>query len=250
MRETRELWDAWSDAFQARWNADTAEGDHPPAPIHLGPGCTETDRERLLPDPEGMAVVELGCGGGQASVGFARAGADRVVGVDLSTEQLRHARALRDGYGVDVRFLAGDLTALALASDAFDLAHSSWVLQMVADLETAFAEAARVLRPGGTLVLAVPHPFYRLFDSETGDLERRYGDPTPERRSVDGLEPALTLHRHTVAELHAALTAAGFAVDRLVEPSHTDPDAYRDRPGHDPELMATVPPTPAVRASV
>lgn len=78
-----------------------------------------------------MGRLELGCG--QASVGFAREGADRVVGVDISTEQLAHARRLGGTYGVDgrVRFLAGDVTALPLDADRFDLAFSSWVFQIV-----------------------------------------------------------------------------------------------------------------------
>lgn len=70
MRETRKLWDAWSEDFQAAWNAETGEGELPPAPIHYGPGFPEDERLDLLPDLTETAVIELGCGGGQASVGF------------------------------------------------------------------------------------------------------------------------------------------------------------------------------------
>ncbi|MEF8779143.1 MAG: class I SAM-dependent methyltransferase [Haloferacaceae archaeon] len=252
MRENRKLWDAWSEDFQAAWNADAGEGELPPAPIHYGPGFSEEKRLDPLPELEGAAVLELGCGGGQASVGFAREGADHVVGVDVSTEQLTYARRLGGTYGVEdrLRFLAGDVTALPLGADRFDLAFSSWVFQMVSDLEACFGEAARVLRPGGTLVFAVPHPYYELFDPETGELERSYFDDAPERKSIGDLEPRLTVYHHTVGEIHRALVGEGFTVERLWEPGTGDPEAYREQWSHKPELMATVPPTLVAEASL
>jgi len=125
MKETRDLWDAWSDDFQAAWNADTAEGELPPADVHVGPGVSEDERFDLLPHFEGADVAELGCGGGQASVGFACRGAESVVGVDFSPGQLEHAERLAALYGVDVDFLAGDVTELPLA-DGPDRYREQW----------------------------------------------------------------------------------------------------------------------------
>lgn len=248
MEETRRVWDAWSDGFQAAWNADTDEGGVPPAPVHLGPGADD-DPFAHLPDLDGLDAVELGCGGGQGSIGLARHGAD-VVGVDLSTEQLRHARRHRGVHGVDVRFVAGDVRALPLAADRFDLAHSSWVFQMVDDLRAAFAEARRVLRPGGTFVLAVPHPFHDLVDPETGEVERSYFETGAERESVGDVDPELTVFRRPASAYHDALVDAGFVVERMLEPGSADPDDYGRYPGYDRELMARVPPTLGFRATV
>lgn len=249
MRETRDLWDAWSEDFQAAWNADTGEGELPPADVHFGPGLTAEERFDLLPDFAGDDVVELGCGGGQASVGFARRGAASVAGVDFSTRQLAHAERLAGLHGVDVDLLAGDVTDLPLAADAFDLAFSSWVFQMVGDLERCFAEAARVLRPGATLLFAVPHPFYELFDPETREVARSYFAAEPERKSIGDIEPEMTVYHHTVGGIHRALVDAGFVVERVVEPGSDDPDDYREQWSQKPELMAAVPPTLVVRAT-
>ena len=248
MKETRDLWDDWSEDFQAAWNAETSEDDLPPAPIHYGPGFPEEKRLEFLPDLEGADVVELGCGGGQASVGFARRDTGRVVGVDLSSKQLAHARGLRDAYEVEARFLAGDVTALPLADDAFDLAFSSWVFQMVDDLDACVFEAARVLRPGGTFVFAVPHPFYELFDPETREVTRSYFDREPERKTIADLEPDLIVFHRSIGEIHRALVDAGFVVERLLEPGSADPDEYREQWSHKPDLMAMIPPTLVVRA--
>ncbi|MEF8842082.1 MAG: class I SAM-dependent methyltransferase [Haloarculaceae archaeon] len=249
MEETRDLWNAWSDAFQSAWNADTTD-EPPPADVHYGPGWPADERLDHLPDIGDADVVELGCGGGPASVGFARRGAASVAGVDLSTRQLEHARRLAGLCGVDVEFLAGDVTELPFAADAFDLAFSSWVLQMVDDLDACFAEAARVLREGGTLFFAMPHPFYGIFDPETGEIERSYFDSTPERKSIGDLDPEMTVFHHRVADIHRALVDAGFTVEQLFEPGSGDPEDYEEQWSHEPELMATVPPTLAVRAVV
>src|SRR6056297_900630 len=108
-------------------------------------------------------------------------GADSVVGVDFSAAQLEHARHLRDHYGVDARFVRGDVTDLPLPDASFDVAFSGWVYQMVPDIEACLAEARRVLRDDGLLVFDVPHPLYERMDPETNTLERSYhADPQRE----------------------------------------------------------------------
>lgn len=243
MTENRKLWDAWSDSFQAAWNAETAEGDAPPVPVHYGPGFPEEDRLDLVPEYEDGAVVELGCGGGQAAIGFALEGANSVVGVDFSASQLAHARQHRDAYGADVRFLAGDVSQLPLADDAFDLAFSSWVFQMVPDFQACAREAARILRPGGAFVFALPHPFYEMFDPGEQTLERSYFADDPEQKTIGDLEPEMTVYHHTVGDIHRALVESEFVVERLLEPGSDDPSDYEAQWSHKPDLMAQVPPT-------
>ena len=211
-----------------------------------GAGIREP-REAVLPDLDEVDAVELGCGGGQGTVGLAREGAD-AVGVDFSTAQLAHARRLRDAYGVDAQFLAGDVTALPLAESAFDLAYCPWVFQMVDDLDSAFAEARRVLRAGGAFVFAVPHPFYETFDPEACELDRSYFERGPKRESIGDYDPDLLVFHHRVADYHQALVDSGFTVERLLEPGSPDPDDYEEQWSHKPELMAKVPPALVVRA--
>lgn len=242
--ENRRLWDAWSDDFQALWNADTGDGDLPPAPCPFtadAPGGSHPD---ILPSIAGIDFVELGCGGGQASVGTAQEGADTAVGVDFSAEQLEHARKLRDLYGVDARFVFGDVTRLPLADESFDVAFSGWVFQMVEELEAALLEARRVLRDDGVLVFDLPHPFYELFDPTTETLERSYHAPS--RREIvihEDYESNMVVFDRTVGELHGALVETGFAVRRILEPGSDDPDDYDDDPleSTQPDLMAKVP---------
>lgn len=229
-RENRDLWNAWSDDFQALWNADTANGDPPPAPSPFDPEAPGGRQPEILDSVEGKAYVELGCGGGQGSVGTAELGADPVVGVDVSGEQLRHARRLRDHYGVDARFLQGDVTDLPFPDDTFDVASSEAVYQMIEDLEGAFREARRVLRDGGVFVVSVPHPIYEILDVETGTFERDYLGPDRREITIDeAYDAEMVVFDRTVGDLHDALVGAGFEVRRLLETrhhraEHGDPD--------------------------
>jgi len=228
-RENRRLWNEWSDGFQAIWNANTAEGAAPPAPSPFA-----SDAPGGLPEffdgVAGRAYVELGCGGGQGTVGTADLGAATAVGVDFSGEQLAHARRLRDFYGVDAQFVQGDVTAVPFADDSFELASSEAAFQMVADLDGALAEARRVLRDGGVFVLSVPHPLYEGLDAETATFEGSYfGGEAREITIDEAYESELVVFDRSVGDLHNALVDAGFDVRRIFEHrghevEHSDPE--------------------------
>lgn len=114
---------------------------------------------RILPalvDPDAIAV-DLGCGGGHLAAALAPHVA-RVIGVDASPEMLAVAAARTvDAPNVELR--EGPLEALPVADGAVDLALCVLVLHRVADPGRVLDEAARVLVPGGRLLLAdmLPH---------------------------------------------------------------------------------------------
>jgi SAM-dependent methyltransferase len=109
-----------------------------------------------LIDPT-LAVGDLGCGTGQLSETIAPH-VKRVVAVDSSSDMLDAARArLAELPNVDVR--QGELEALPLEAGELDAAMMSLVLHYSADPALALAEVARVVRPGGRLLLVdmLPH---------------------------------------------------------------------------------------------
>ncbi len=109
-----------------------------------------------LIDPT-LAVGDLGCGTGQLSETIAPH-VKRVVAVDSSSDMLDAARArLAELPNVDLR--QGELEALPLEAGELDAAMMSLVLHYSADPALALAEVARVLRPGGRLLLVdmLPH---------------------------------------------------------------------------------------------
>jgi ArsR family transcriptional regulator len=103
------------------------------------------------------AVGDLGCGTGQVAAALAPFVA-RVVAVDRSGEMLQAARRrLRDARNVEVR--RGELEALPIADGELDAATLLLVLHHLPEPGAALAEAARVLRPGGRLLISdmLPH---------------------------------------------------------------------------------------------
>ncbi len=106
---------------------------------------------------ERWIVGDLGCGTGQVACALAPFVA-RVIAVDRSGEMLQAARRrVKDLASVEVR--RGELEALPIADGELDAATLLLVLHHLPDPAAALSEAARVLRPGGRLVIAdmLPH---------------------------------------------------------------------------------------------
>lgn len=107
--------------------------------------------EKLLP-PD-LTVADIGCGTGSLTVELARF-ARRVIGVDLSEEMLRRARAVAGERALrNVEFRRGDALDLPLASHSVDAAFCVMVLHFLPEPERAVAGLCRIARSGGSVIL-------------------------------------------------------------------------------------------------
>ncbi len=103
-----------------------------------------------------LKILDVGCGIGGASRRLARAFPDaHVTGITLSPEQVARATALAAEAGLkNVTFTVMDALAMAFPPDSFDLVWACESGEHMPDKGRYVAEMARVLAPGGTLVLA------------------------------------------------------------------------------------------------
>ncbi len=117
---------------------------------------TEAAEQRLvfrLAGPlAGLRLLDVGCGDGAYAIAAAQLGA-RVHGIDTSPQMIEAARrrAVEQGAQIDLR--VADAAALPFEDGSFDVVLAVTVLCFVPDTEAALGEIARVLAPGGRLVL-------------------------------------------------------------------------------------------------
>lgn len=168
-------------------------------------------RSLVDPLPTGRAL-DAACGTGRHARHLADMGHD-VVGIDLTPEMLSRAR---DAVPEAV-FLEADLVDIPADYDRFDLVVCGLALAHVADLDRATRELARVLRPGGHLVISVLHPFQAFLG-----WHAPFEDEQGRRRFVRE-------HTHTHADYLAAFRAADLHVRHCVEPKLAPADVEAKR---------------------
>jgi len=146
VRRNRARWDEWAAEYAQRAPAQWAAND-----ITWGIWSIPESEAQLLPDVNGMDVLELGCGTAYVSAWLARRGA-RPVALDNSPRQLDTARRLQGEYDLEFPLLLGYAENVPLPDASFDLVISEYGAAIWADPYEWIPEAARLLRPGGWLV--------------------------------------------------------------------------------------------------
>ena len=174
--------------------------------------------------PGDATVLEMGCGTGQLSLFLASADR-RVIGADLTRASLELGHLAAQRFGVTaVRFVETDLHSPGLRPEAFDVVVCSGVLHHTPDPSAAFAAVARLVRPGGVLVVGLYNALARLPLRARRLVARltgyRYipGDPVlrdrlaePERREawLRDQYRHVEEHRHTLGEVRGWFRASG-----------------------------------------
>ncbi len=154
---------SWNHATRAH---NAHKGDQ--AAFLRGGGSTLFPEElELLGDVRGKRLVHLQCNSGQDSLSLAARGAE-VTGVDISDEAIEFARTLSRDAGIAATFERSDVFEwLASTSARFDVAFCSYgALCWLSDIAAWARGVARILAPGGRLVVVEFHPLLNLMDDD------------------------------------------------------------------------------------
>jgi ubiquinone/menaquinone biosynthesis C-methylase UbiE len=149
-------------------------------------------------DLTGRTILDAGCGNGRGLELLGRTfQPSRLVGIDLMPEQIERARSRMSALGMrDVDVRVADITATGEPSASFDAVFVFGILHHVPAWRDALRELARVLRPGGVLLVEELH-------GETARLSDRYLGTAHPRAA-----------HFTWPELRTGLADAGFAIGR------------------------------------
>lgn len=199
----------WVDRGRASWQAEA----------HWGEMAIPESDVQVLPELEGRDVIELGCGTGYVSSWCLAAGAARAVGLDNSIQQLRSAQVLQQEFNRPFPLVWSNAEQLPFADDSFDVAINEYGAAHWCDPYRWIPEAARVLRPGGSLMFLAWSSMMSLVapDFELQRTSRQLLRPQRDAYAIrfpdfDGVQFGVS--HGTWIEV---LTTNGFVVDRLVE---------------------------------
>ncbi len=167
----------------------------------------------------GQQLVDLACGRGGYGLELAARTGARLLGVDFSAEAVRQARDLAATWRVEADFRVGDLVATGLEEGSADAVVVVDAIQFPADPPAAYTELARVLRPGGHLVLTCWEPL------EPDD------EALPERLRRVALGPGLAEAGFAAVEVRERAAWSRAEHSLWVEAAALDP-------GDDPALAA------------
>lgn len=155
----------------------------------------------------GEKVLDIGSGAGLLAHEMAEevGAVGSVDGIDPSESMLALARRRRPGDGAaEIRFVAGDASALPFADGSFDAAVATQVYEYVQDMPAALGEAFRVLRPGGRLL---------VLDTDWGSIVWHSGDAERTRRVLAAWEEHL-VDPYLPRRLTRLLSEARFSLAR------------------------------------
>lgn len=206
--------------------ADTYAEDNPRSSARANyewPGV-----DAVLPPLAGRRVLDAACGSGYYANEFNDRGAS-VVGIDASLGMLAEAQRR---YGDDIDFVQTDLRAdLPIPSETVDVVVCQLALDHLQEWGAVFDSFARVLTPGGHLVISVDHPFttYFVIDHEPDDIGNAQASAAnyyaTERYTKtwgsDADAPVMPMYRRPLAAVTRPLFEAGFSIDAVEEPRPT-----------------------------
>ena len=188
--ETREGYTSWSDTY-----------DEPGNPIV----ALEEPVVRSLVDSVAPGrALDAACGTGRHARHLVELG-HQVLGFDLTPEMLSRAAADIPG----ATFFEADLRDIPVPDDHYDLVLCGLALAHLADVGPGVAELARVLRPGGRLVISVLHPLQAHLGWHAAFTD------------AHGRRGFVREHTHTHADYLAAFRSADLHVSDCVEPELT-----------------------------
>ncbi len=168
----------------------------------------------LLPNVTGKSIFDAACGPGKYAEILLSKGAT-VIGCDISPKMIAHAKNRNNGVN---SFFVHDLNLpiTQLNDTSFDIVLCALAMHYIEDWNATIKEFHRVLKPNGSLVISIEHPFFEY----TYFKSTEYFNVEPVKCTWSGFGQPVEVHsyRRSLQECINPLTNNGFNIDQLVEP--------------------------------
>ncbi|HLM83853.1 MAG TPA: arsenite methyltransferase [Candidatus Bathyarchaeia archaeon] len=192
---------------------------------NLGLGCGNPTAMAEI--RAGDAVLDLGSGAGfDCFLAAVRTGeSGKVVGVDMTAEMIEKARANAEKYGYkNIEFKLGDIEALPVENNSFDIVISNCVINLAPDKEKVFRESWRALKPGG-----------KMFVSDIVLLEELPEELKKDKALLSGCVAGALMKEDYIHKMKEA----GFEIEILAEDKDISKKQYADKPLESLKVKAT-----------
>jgi ubiquinone/menaquinone biosynthesis C-methylase UbiE len=217
--------DAAADEYDAKWGIDFGPIGQQQVRLKLAKALGGLDGRRF------GDALEIGSGTGYFSLNLVQLGiVGRLTATDISPGMLSRLAATAEALGLEgVATVATEAEQLPFAEESFDLVFGHAVLHHIPDLDRAFAEFRRVLRPGGMIAFAGEPSRYgdrlAVLPKRTGILvapawrrltgSRRRAVAEAEQSEGHSLEGEVDVHAFAPADLRRLLRDSGFEQPRV-----------------------------------
>jgi ubiquinone/menaquinone biosynthesis C-methylase UbiE len=211
--------DAAADEYDAKWGIDFGATGQEQVRQKLAKALGGRGEERF---GDGL---EIGSGTGYFSLNLLQLGAiEHLTATDISPGMLRRLGGTAESLGLEVETVRTEAEELPFEDESFDLVFGHAVLHHIPDLNRAFSEFLRVLRPGGAIAFAGEPSRYgdrlaalpKRAGLVAAPLWRRAVNARPravpegEQSEGHGLEGEVDVHAFAPADLRRLLRASGF----------------------------------------
>ncbi|AKB49828.1 Ubiquinone/menaquinone biosynthesis methyltransferase UBIE [Methanosarcina barkeri str. Wiesmoor] len=204
----------------------------------------------LLPELTGKKVLDLGCGYGENCNMFSKMGANKVVGIDVSSKML--AIANNDNSGDNIFYENMCMEDIFCINEKFDVVVSSLAVHYINDFNKLVCNVNSLLKDNGIFVFSQEHPLTtapkngaRWFKNVDGRIAHYVltDYATSGERTVSWIVDGITKYHRTFSDIVNALIDAGFIIEKMLEPVPTkeiierDPSSAKDL--HKPNFLVT-----------
>ncbi len=116
----------------------------------------------MLPDLQGMEILDIGCGMGQHAKQYSEMGASSVFGIDISEKMLEYARTYNNAWNITYQQMA--MEYIVYIDKKFDLITSSLVFDYVEDFDALLKTISGLMKEDAQLVFSMSHPMAMAWD--------------------------------------------------------------------------------------